>query len=138
MIPDADILHARDPRRPSRSSADTGARSRPRRLLRERGATNGFAGCLVFWFSVKTTLELPDDLMREVKIRAAKQDRRLKDLVAELLRRGLAEEESTDVRTAPRRVRLPLIVGGHAANPDDEMTPERLAEVLLADDLPAR
>lgn len=87
---------------------------------------------------MKTTLELPDDLMREVKIRAAKQDRRLKDLVAELLRRGLAEEESNGVRTAPRRVRLPLIVGGHAANPDDEMTPERLAEVLLADDLPAR
>lgn len=85
---------------------------------------------------MKTTLELPDDLMREVKVRAAKQDRKLKDLVADLLRRGLADE-SDDVRTAPRRVQLPLIAGGHSANPDDEMTADRVAEVLLADDLPA-
>jgi plasmid stability protein len=38
---------------------------------------------------MKTTLELPDHLMREVKIRAAREGRKLKELVAELLRRGL-------------------------------------------------
>jgi plasmid stability protein len=38
---------------------------------------------------MKTTLELPDHLMREVKIRAAEEGRKLKELVAELLRRGL-------------------------------------------------
>ena len=38
---------------------------------------------------MKTTLELPDDLMRAVKIRAAATDRKLKDMVEELIRRGL-------------------------------------------------
>jgi plasmid stability protein len=38
---------------------------------------------------VKTTLDLPDELMRAIKIRAVKANRRLKDEVAHLLRRGL-------------------------------------------------
>ncbi|MGE0057227.1 MAG: antitoxin, partial [Dehalococcoidia bacterium] len=42
---------------------------------------------------MKTTLELPDDLMREIKVRAAREDRKLKDLVTELLRKGLAAQE---------------------------------------------
>lgn len=41
---------------------------------------------------MKTTLELPDELMRAVKIRAAQSDRKLKDVIEELIRRGLAEE----------------------------------------------
>jgi hypothetical protein len=40
---------------------------------------------------VKTTLELPDRLMREVKIRAAQTDRKLKDTIADLIARGLAD-----------------------------------------------
>lgn len=43
---------------------------------------------------VKTTLELPDRLMRKVKIRAAQTDRKLKDVVAELITRGMAEPDS--------------------------------------------
>lgn len=39
---------------------------------------------------MKTTLDLPDDLMRDVKIRAAQEQKKLKDTVAELLRRGMA------------------------------------------------
>ena len=42
---------------------------------------------------MKTTLDLPDDLMRAVKIRAAERNRRLKDVVAEMLRAGLAAPE---------------------------------------------
>lgn len=38
---------------------------------------------------MKTTLELPDELMRDIRVRAAQSDRRLKDVVEELLRRGL-------------------------------------------------
>lgn len=38
---------------------------------------------------MKTTLDLPEDLVREVKLRAVMQGRTLKDLVAEVLRRGL-------------------------------------------------
>ncbi len=38
---------------------------------------------------MKTTLDLPDELIREVKIRAVMQGRTLKDLIADLLRQGL-------------------------------------------------
>ncbi len=38
---------------------------------------------------MKTTLDLPDELVREVKLRAVMQGRTVKDLVAELLREGL-------------------------------------------------
>ena len=38
---------------------------------------------------MKTTLDLPDELIREVKLRAVVQGRTVKELVAELLRQGL-------------------------------------------------
>jgi plasmid stability protein len=39
---------------------------------------------------MKTTLDLPDELMREVKIRAVHEHKKLKDAIAELLRKGMA------------------------------------------------
>lgn len=78
----------------------------------------------------KTTLELPEELMRTIKIRAAREDRKLKDVIAELLRRGLAQEEEAQSATATRRVRLPLVHCAHPARPDREMTPDRVAQVL--------
>jgi hypothetical protein len=39
---------------------------------------------------MKTTLDLPDDLMREVKIRAVHERKKLKDAIAELIRKGMA------------------------------------------------
>lgn len=83
---------------------------------------------------MKTTLDLPDDLMRRIKVKAAQDDRKLKDLVAELLQDGLAQ--AARPRTAPRgRVQLPLIQGGHPATPDEEMTAERVAALMMALDL---
>ena len=79
---------------------------------------------------MKTTLDLPDDLMREIKVRAAREDRKLKDLIAELLRKGMAEERA-GATTVRHRVQLPIFQGGHPAKPDEEMTPERVAELLL-------
>jgi plasmid stability protein len=38
---------------------------------------------------MKTTLDLPEDLIREIKLRAVMQRRTVKDLVAECLRQGL-------------------------------------------------
>lgn len=40
---------------------------------------------------MRTTLDLPDPLMRRIKVKAAQEDRKLKDLVAELLEAGLAQ-----------------------------------------------
>jgi plasmid stability protein len=41
---------------------------------------------------MKTTLDLPDDLMRTVKIRAVHEHKKLKDTIAELLRKGLSNK----------------------------------------------
>ena len=56
------------------------------RNLENRG--NGF---------MRITLDLPDALMEQLKLRAIEQGRKLKDMVAELLRKGLAL--STDALT---------------------------------------
>ncbi|HET6546188.1 MAG TPA: hypothetical protein VFG55_05510 [Rhodanobacteraceae bacterium] len=45
---------------------------------------------------MKTTLELPDPLMRAVKVRAAATDRTLKDVVADLIARGLRAAPPAD------------------------------------------
>lgn len=82
---------------------------------------------------MKTTLDLPDDLMRSIKVRAAREDRKLKDLVAELLRRGMAGDRP--VPELRHRVKLPLIRGGHPAKPEEEMTPERVAQILLDEEV---
>jgi len=85
---------------------------------------------------MKTTLDLPDDLMREVKIRAVKENRRLKDAVADLLRRGLSQRRSE--RNVRHRARLPIVDCAHAARPGEEMTPDRVAGVLLDEESGAR
>lgn len=82
---------------------------------------------------MKTTIDLPDGLMRAVKMRAVRENRKLKDVVADLLTRGLAEATASPDRPN-RRVRLPLVRCAHHARPEEEMTPERVAEVLLEDE----
>jgi plasmid stability protein len=83
---------------------------------------------------VKTTLDLPDELMRSVKIRAVQENRKLKDMLAELLRRGLASAEQDSAGVVRNRASFPLIRCAHPATPEDEMTPDRVAEILLADE----
>lgn len=80
---------------------------------------------------MKTTVELPDELVREVKVRAAREGRRMKDVMAEVVRRGLAAPTTSRPKTSSR-VRLPLVQCAHPATPDQEMTPERTARILLA------
>jgi hypothetical protein len=107
--------------------------------VRNRDGESGHAGVLAgkpaFWYSgrMKTTLDLPDDLMRAVKLRAVEGNRKLKDTIAELLRRGLAQE-STVPAVVQRRVQLPLVHCAHEARPGEEITPERAAELLLQEE----
>ena len=82
---------------------------------------------------MKTTLELPEDLMREIKIRAVKENRKLKDAIADLLRRGLSQKSGERPRRS-HRVKLPLIKCARRARPDEEMTPDRVATVLLKEE----
>lgn len=82
---------------------------------------------------MKTTLDLPAPLVREVKIRAVREGRKLKDLVAILLHQGMASSRAA-ARPTARRTRLPVIRCAHAAKPGEEMTPGRVADVLLEQD----
>lgn len=79
---------------------------------------------------MKTTLDLPDDVMRAVKIRAVEENKRLKDTIADLLRRGLAQQPGVQAAVR-RRVKLPLVECAHEAQLGEEMTPERVASALL-------
>jgi plasmid stability protein len=81
---------------------------------------------------MKTTLDLPDDVVRAVKIRAVEENRKLKDMIADLLRRGLSQEPR--VSAVRKRVKLPLVECAHEARPGEEMTPERVADVLLEEE----
>ncbi len=58
---------------------------------------------------MKTTLELPDDLMREVKILAAREGRKMKDIISESLRRDL-QISPPDQRPSLREIE-PVSVG---------------------------
>ncbi len=78
---------------------------------------------------MKTTLDLPDELMRSVKVRAAEDNLKLREVVTNLLRLGLAAT-SAEKPMVRNRVQFPLLKGGHPAKPGDELTPERVAEIL--------
>ena len=44
---------------------------------------------------MKTTIDLPPDLVKAMKLRAVHEGRKLKDVAADLLKRGLAAPETT-------------------------------------------
>lgn len=76
---------------------------------------------------MKTTLELPDKLMRAVKIRAAKTDRKLKDVVAELIERGLENGMQGGAGEDPLQAWVKKLVfnaDGSVTNPDGIDDPE--------------
>lgn len=55
---------------------------------------------------MKTTLDLPDNLIREVKIHAIHQRKKLKDTIAELIARGLAAEQRASKLKIPKPLKL--------------------------------
>ena len=84
---------------------------------------------------MKTTLDLPDALVKQVKLRALRDGRKLKDAVADLLRKGLAaagETSAEPVVTTDKQTGLPVIECKNAATPQGEMTLQRVADILLA------
>ena len=90
---------------------------------------------------MKTTLDLPDGLVKEVKLRAVHEGRKLKDEVADLLRKGLAVaadsagEPELPVVTKDKKTGLPVIKCKHAASSREELTPERVADILQAQEV---
>jgi hypothetical protein len=85
---------------------------------------------------MKTTLELPRALVQEVALRARLAGLPLDESFAELVRTGLASTKRS-VATATKKKKageLPRIECAHAASADEEITPERVAEILIAQD----
>lgn len=86
---------------------------------------------------MKTTIDLPDDLVRQLKLRALRDGRKLKDAAADIFRAGLAAEagpsrEKPAAVVKDRKTGLPVIQCRRAAPRGQELTPDRVAEILLA------
>ena len=85
---------------------------------------------------MKTALDLPDELMREVRLQAVLHGRKLKDEIADLLRLGLDNASGGRAGTVASIVQdpatgLPMVLCRHGATAVDEMTPSRVASILL-------
>jgi len=80
---------------------------------------------------MKTTIDLPPDLVKKMKLRAVHEGRKLKDVAAELLTRGFTDEEKSTLPLVPSAVieinsiGLPVIMCGKNA-PASRMTIEEL------------
>lgn len=71
---------------------------------------------------MKTTVELPDQLMTEVKVLAAREQRKLGELMAELVRAGLESRNRMDTQKA------------QADDPEQRLTDWfKLADEIMAD-----
>ncbi len=74
--------------------------------------------------NMKTTFDLPPDLVRAMKLRAVHEGRKLKDVAADLLKRGLS---------APETAAMP-----QPAKPEIEIQASGLPVVRCAANAPAR
>lgn len=74
---------------------------------------------------MKTTMDLPEDLIREMKFRAVREGRKLREVAEEVLRKGLAASVSPRSSGERHRVRLPIIPAPANAR-RFELTGERL------------
>jgi hypothetical protein len=91
---------------------------------------NQQTGCM------KTTIDLPTPLVKQVKLYAVRDGRKMKDVVAELLRAGLAQTRQPKPLPKAKIVKdkltgLPVIQCPHSAPPGEELTPDRVADILL-------
>jgi hypothetical protein len=77
---------------------------------------------------MKTTIDLPEDLVREMKFRAVREGRKLRDVAEEVFRRGLAAP--APMPGVRHRVKLPLIAAPPGAKPF-ELSGERLMELEM-------
>lgn len=85
---------------------------------------------------MRTTIELPDALFREVKSRAAQQGVTLKDLVTHFIEAGIRGGASVAAPPSRRREPLPAAI---PREPDKPLTPaltnRELAAILEQDDV---
>lgn len=64
---------------------------------------------------MKTTIDLPEEIVREMKLRAVKEGRKFREVAAEVFRRGLAARPGGRGAGARRRVALPIVAAPQGA-----------------------
>ena len=57
---------------------------------------------------MRTTIDLPDPLFRELKVQAALQQKKLKDLITAYLQAGLYSPQELSSQSRPSRSPLPI------------------------------
>jgi hypothetical protein len=77
---------------------------------------------------MKTTLDISDELYRQAKILAARENRKMKDLVNEGLRRVLGLQDSRDASPPRRMTSAPVQL--REENELPVLTNEAMAELL--------
>ena len=95
----------------------------------DRKLVNQQNGCM------KTTLDLPDGVVKQVKLLPARRAQ-AQGRGGRFAPQGLAADAAPAAEAAviakDKKTGLPLIECKQAASPQDEMTPERVADILLA------
>ncbi len=86
---------------------------------------------------METTIELPDDLVAEIKRRAVREGREVNDAIADIVRKGIDISANTDrdslaaVIATDAKTGLPFVVPQFPADPLRALSPEEAAEILL-------
>ena len=75
------------------------------------------------------TFDLPADVVARLKMKAAEEGLKLKDLIAEACRMFLSQPKKPKKKSAKKHP-FPIFKGGHPAKPGDELTPEKVDEIL--------
>jgi plasmid stability protein len=63
---------------------------------------------------MRTTIDLPQDTLRQLKAQAALQGTTLKEIVRRLVQQGLAAEKSASASAPAKRTKLPSVNIGRA------------------------
>ncbi len=85
---------------------------------------------------MKTTIDLPDELVRRLKLHARREGRKLKEAAAQALRAGLAAEAGERfldpvVVLKDKKTGLPVIQCRPNAPRAEEPTPQRVVDILI-------
>lgn len=80
---------------------------------------------------MKTTVEIPDELMKAIKLRALEEGKKLNEIMRELLSSGLQNKEPklSKPRIGVDERGFPVILGGKT--PKKELTPADISEILI-------
>jgi hypothetical protein len=83
---------------------------------------------------MRTTIDLPDELFRQVKARAALEGRKLKDLVAEYVAQGLARGTANGNGPPSRRSPVPTFSKASGGGTVPDLSNAEIAEILDDED----